>query len=295
MNTMKKGFTLIELLVVIAIIALLLGIIMPGLNLAKKKAAAILCLTNVKNLSLAWYSYKEDNDGRIMSSEMDGIAKGSTLGDLTGPIPGWINTPHTAAGVPLQAQSSNVVTDEDEIRGIEEGALYPYLISPDVFNCPADKVKALPQYDTVDPEKFVTYAMPVCLAGWNIVNGQAHQISKFSEITSPSDRYNFVETAEERNFTYQGHFVFGAPEWVNGGPAVWWGPMAVNHGDSSILGFCDGHAEVHKWRDAYTKERVEKLSRLGVTTYDLDTSGPNSNNSVDIAYMAKGWPYRYKQ
>lgn len=292
-----KGFTLIELLVVIAIIALLLAIVVPSLKLAKQKAASVICLVNIKNLSLGWFSYKEDNDGRIMSSEMDGIASGSTLGDLKGPIPGWINTPHTAAPAssPLSPTSSNVVRDEDEIRGIEEGALHPYLKSPDVFNCPADKVKALPQYDTVDPEKFVTYAVPVCLAGWNVVNGKAHQISKFSDISSPSGRYNFVETAEERNFTYAGHFVFGSPEWVNGGSAVWWGPMAVNHGDSSTLGFCDGHAEVHKWQDPYTKQRVEKLSRLGVTTYDLDTSGPNSSNSVDIAYMAKGWAYRYKK
>ena len=69
----KKGFTLIELLVVIAIIALLLSIVMPGLNLAKKKASSIVCMANVKNLSLGWFSYKEDNNGRIMSSEMDGF------------------------------------------------------------------------------------------------------------------------------------------------------------------------------------------------------------------------------
>lgn len=292
-----EGFTLIELLVVIAIIALLMAVIVPGLKLAKRKAASIVCMANAKNLSLGWFAYKEDNDERIMSSEMDGIPAGTSLGDLDGPVPGWINTPCTAppGSSPLSATSTNVVTDQDEIRGIEAGALHAYLKSPEVFNCPADKVKSLPQYDTVDPEKFVTFAMPSCLAGWNESGGVAYQISKFSQITSPSDRYNFVETAEERNFTLFGHFVFGAPELVNGGPAVWWGPMAVNHGDSSVLGFCDGHAEVHKWQDEYTKQRVEKLSQLGTTAYTLDTSGPNSDNSQDIAYMAKGWPYRYKK
>jgi prepilin-type processing-associated H-X9-DG protein len=140
------------------------------------------------------------------------------------------------------------------------------------------------------------------LAGWNQdASGNAYQISKYSEITSPSDRYNFVETAEERNYTYAGHFVFGGPELVGGGPAVWWGPMAVNHGDSSILGFCDGHAEVRKWQDSYTKRRVEKLSREKTTTYTLDNKVDpvtgykhTAENDVDIAYMAKGWPYRYK-
>lgn len=288
-NMKERGFTLIELLVVISIIALLMAIVMPGLNMAKKKASAIVCMANVKNLSLGWFSYKEDNDGRIMSSEMDGITINGTR------VPGWINTPHTEAGATLSPTSNNVVTDEDEIRGIEDGALHPYLEAPDVFNCPSDKVKTLPQYDSVDPEKFVTYSVPVCLAGVNSSNGNYYRITKFSEIKSPSDRYNFIETAEERNFTMQGHFVFGARELTSGGPAVWWNPMAVNHGDSSVLGFCDGHAERHKWQDKYTKERVDKLSREGTTEYSLDTaSGYNSDNSDDIAFMARGWPYRYK-
>ena len=64
-----KAFTLIELLVVIAIIALLMGIILPALNSVKRKAATTVCLSNTKNLSLGWYMYMGDNDGRIMSSD----------------------------------------------------------------------------------------------------------------------------------------------------------------------------------------------------------------------------------
>ena len=65
----RKGFTLIELLVVIAIIAVLLSILMPGLNMAKKKAASIVCLSNARQMSIAWYMYQEENDSRIMSAE----------------------------------------------------------------------------------------------------------------------------------------------------------------------------------------------------------------------------------
>ena len=142
----------------------------------------------------------------------------------------------------------------------------------------------------------MTYAVPVCLAGVNNDGGTYYRVIKFAEITSPSQRYNFVETAEERNYTMSEHFVFGAPELVNGGPAVWWGPMAVNHGDSRVLGFCDGHAELRKWKDKYTKERVTKLSQQQTASYSLDTtSGITSENSEDIAYMANGWAYRYKR
>ena len=61
---MKKGFTLIELLVVIAIIALLLAILMPSLAKVKMKARSIVCMSNMKQQSLIFTLYTNDNDGR---------------------------------------------------------------------------------------------------------------------------------------------------------------------------------------------------------------------------------------
>jgi len=159
----KKGFTLIELLVVIAIIALLLAVIVPALKLTKQKAASIICLTNAKNLGLGWFSYKEDNKGEIMSAQMDGVAV--TAGPNPKMVPGWIGKPCDKAGNPLLIdQQTPEVTDEDEIRGIEKGALHPYLKAPKVFNCPADKVKSV--WDK--GEKYVTFAVPWCLYGYGI-------------------------------------------------------------------------------------------------------------------------------
>ena len=56
------GFTLIELLVVIAIIALLLSIILPAMNKAKSIAKRTVCLSNLKQWSLAISMYTNDND-----------------------------------------------------------------------------------------------------------------------------------------------------------------------------------------------------------------------------------------
>lgn len=277
---------MIELLVVIAIIALLLAIVIPSLNLAKRKAASAACLVNVKNLTLGWYMYQEDNDGWIMSCEMN-----KTLSN--GTHVGWIGTPRNAAGTLLSPTSSSPVTDEDEIRGIEWGALWPYMKASGAYNCPADKVKSL--YD--GGEKLVTYAIPYALNRYP-ENSTEMQIRKYSELSVPSLRYVFVETAETRNFTIAGHWVFASPEITGDDRYGWWGPMAVNHGDSSILGFTDGHAENHKWRDSYTKERIEKLIEQGGGLYGITYPGDLPEFPIDMVtdlnYMAKGWPYRYQ-
>jgi prepilin-type N-terminal cleavage/methylation domain-containing protein/prepilin-type processing-associated H-X9-DG protein len=99
----RRGFTLIELLVVIAIIAILAAILFPVFAKAREKARQTSCLSNMKQIGLAFMQYAQDYDETLPTD--------------------WITLP---PGTPW--------TDRYTWRA----AIFPYIKNTQVFSCPSD-------------------------------------------------------------------------------------------------------------------------------------------------------------
>ena len=288
-----KGFTLIELLVVIAIIALLMAVILPSLRAAKELASGAVCVSNQRQLCLAWLSYAEDNDSYIVG--------GSNYRDDD-----WKPTPYRWVEKPLYEDDDNPdfnaypppdeYTMEYRLTGIRAGELYPYTQDEDVYHCPGDRtfvqrsepyaawrsyeMSGLMNGEHYGTRESGTYSP---IATYEQILGKTlYCVEKYNQIKAPGDKYVFVEEdCPETQPCLQGSFVL-----LNGGTNfdTWWDTPAEFHNGKSTLAFADGHAEQHKWQDPRTLAliRGEPLpDGTPVTDYQP--------NNEDLQWMVRGY------
>ncbi len=224
----RTGFTLIELLVVIAVIAILMSVLMPALNRAREQGKRAGCLSNLKNLTLAWIMYADDNDDKIVNGDSGEYG-------ITSNGPYWV----------LRDWESSM-TEATKKLAIMNGALYPYTKTIKIYKCLTVERKSATSYGQISrPVRTYSIADSMNCKNWDSMG--ASIIKRRTLIKDPANRAVFVDDGGTCPSALGGWTVY-TNQWK------WWDPPPVRHGDGTMFSFADGHSDYHKWEDPRTIE-----------------------------------------
>ncbi len=313
----SRGFTLIELLVVIAIIAILAAMLLPALNKAKLKAQGIQCMSNQRQMSLAWHMYADDNQDKLILASDDGEVAIQPYAD---PTTVRLSNPANAYAWTWSHMSFNggYADNWDIHADITLRPLWQYYKNAAVQKCPADHssvtVSGVPANSMFAngamAPRVRSISMNFFLGGFGdnikfMTGGTGnwmqnyHWYDKMSDLgnsgKSPGISKTFVFIDEREDCINWGNYqqdMLGYPtgsmtkaagaqyEFTEDMPASY-------HGGSCGLSFADGHAEIHRWRDGVTLQPPAPAGK----TLNSPRSGPNGGTvwadpfGQDVAWM----------
>lgn len=251
-NLRRRAFSLVELLVVLAILLILGALLGPSLIQAREKAWRAGCLNNLRQLQLAWAFYAGDNEDQLPLNRYR-------------PVPDPAAAPWGGWGVGIEGSwvvgHPRVDADPQEVK---RGTLYPYLRTPAVFKCPADRsvVRSGEPYPATR-----SYSLSLYMNGnyLEFLSGWYRQ--KLGAIQAPHRTFTFIHVTEQG-----GNPAFSImPEEFNN---TVWGlhRLTANHLPTTLhnngytLAFADGHVEAVRFRRpdlvAFGKDGREDVERL---------------------------------
>jgi prepilin-type N-terminal cleavage/methylation domain-containing protein/prepilin-type processing-associated H-X9-DG protein len=234
------AFTLIELLVVIAIIAVLMGILMPSLQRAREQGKRAGCLNALRQLTMAWIMYADENDDKIVNGEAE--YNQSAVGKCSVAVSShhkgekyWVGT-----DCHPNYQTGGKHPQELQIAAIRAGALYPYVQDAKSYRCPTGVRGEMRTYSIVDSMNGLYRDGTRNTSGTGVrVGDTVLWIKKRSEIRQPGpdSRLVFLDEGRVTPDSYAVYYLQGK----------WWDPPHVRHGDGTNVSYADGRSDYWKW------------------------------------------------
>jgi prepilin-type N-terminal cleavage/methylation domain-containing protein/prepilin-type processing-associated H-X9-DG protein len=252
-KTEFSGFTLIELLVVISVIALLVALLLPVMSRAREMGQRAVCLSNLKQLTLAWNLYAQEHDGWLVSGRAFGTYKHGRV------LNGWVDRAFIYSDEKLEESRLS--------RYFNKGALWRYIQDPAIYRCPRAKKGHPVTYATVISANgdYVegTYG-PVAEENWRLMRPSIRvgktvlRLRNLTDIVSPgaSQRAVFVDQGQ-RPTSDDFYVKYLYPEWN------FHSPPPIHHAKGATLSMADGHAEYWKWKGRETVNMPREMLPVG--------------------------------
>jgi prepilin-type N-terminal cleavage/methylation domain-containing protein len=297
-----RAFTLIELLVVIAIIAILAAMLLPVLSKAKDKAQGVRCMSNLRQIMIAWKVYISDNNGNFPINATTTSA--SIVDDLD-----WVSNLENYTGNPDDTDSKRLVDPQHSL-------LAPYQPNPSLYKCPTDPsldhgLTGNPRVLTYDMSQTVgcarDYTRNGHIANNNLSQGQwacvvgstplgsalaiYRNYIKDSDLTDPGPADLFVFTEEDPDSKNNPDFAFAMPVNPSPGQYRWVDYPTKWHAFGDSFAFADGHCEIHRWQQpglipAFTGQFVAE----GLYPGSVDDCGWLARH-VTAPASGNAWPF----
>jgi prepilin-type N-terminal cleavage/methylation domain-containing protein/prepilin-type processing-associated H-X9-DG protein len=170
----RRGFTLVELLVVIGIVAVMVSILLPSLGRAREAANQTKCLSNLRQLGMAFVMYTNENKGKFPYAARYDIPRAEDF-------IWWQETPYLGRKMLFFRQSAIA-------HYLSHGSLLK-----DYFLCPSDDVQQRPAHDSGGGCYRYSYTMNYFLedSPYDPVNG--YKAPRASTIRNGADKILLVE------------------------------------------------------------------------------------------------------
>jgi len=250
-----KGFTLIELLVVISIIAMLLALLIPALHSAREQGQRAVCLSNLKQLTLAWVAFAEENDSNIVLGSQylwSGHGDPST-GEMVVLNKGWLGR----AFLPRNSRDRAVMLAHED-----KGALWPWIKDVDIYRCPRGLKGHAATYATVVSAHGMlvegTFKEYINDSGLHRIGKRVGStvlgLTKLTDIVSPGagQRAVFIDQRQTpAGNDFYVHYLY--PKWE------WHSPPPIHHNGGMTISMADGHTEYWKWKGRETLNYPREL------------------------------------